>query len=155
MWCFTSQYSLAHKIGKSNYKTVLPAPLFSVGEEDNFVMQHKEGREEERLFYKLAKQSPSAPSITVPILLPGPEEARERGRVTRSPILPGLPLAASLPALAQGWTLESQAHLPGGPQGVESKCQGNQKKMQFLSYTGRKTSKNTCKQRHFILGSKQ
>lgn len=30
----TSQYSLAiHKIGKSNYKTVLPAPL-SVGEED-------------------------------------------------------------------------------------------------------------------------
>ena len=83
MWCFTSQYSLAHKIGKSNYKTVLPAPLFSVGEEDNFVMQHKEGREEERLFYKLAKQSPSAPSITVPILLPGPEEARERGRVTR------------------------------------------------------------------------
>lgn len=79
---FTSQYSLAREIGKSNYKTVLPASLFSIGE-DTFVMQHKEGREEERLFYKLAKQSHLAPPITVPILLPSPEEAGERDRVTR------------------------------------------------------------------------
>ena len=33
---FTSQYSLAREIGKSNYKTVLPASLFSI--EDTFVM---------------------------------------------------------------------------------------------------------------------
>ena len=49
---------------------------------DTFVMQHKEAREEEGLSYKLAKQSHSAPPTTVCILLPSPEEAGERGRVT-------------------------------------------------------------------------
>ena len=46
-------------------------------------MQHKEAREEEGLFYKLAKQPHSAPPISVPILLPSAREAGERGRVTR------------------------------------------------------------------------
>ena len=125
---------------------------------DTFVMQHKEAGEEERDYLTCWQSQAVAfhSSRHCPHPTPKPRGGWENERQSYPLIiLPKLPLPHLSPSTCRGAATREPGTSHKRFPGSRKQMPGSPEKMPFLICTGRKASKNTCKQRHFIFGFKQ